>query len=56
VLQRSGLNRRQVLLADVPLRRGFTIYDHLGDLPVVLVALGALLAGWLRQRRLTSQS
>jgi apolipoprotein N-acyltransferase len=56
VLQRSLLGRRQVLAATVPLRRGFTVYDHLGDLPVLLVALGALVAGWVRQRRLTGQS
>jgi hypothetical protein len=36
VLQRSVLGRRQVLTATVPLRRGFTPYDHLGDLPVLL--------------------
>jgi apolipoprotein N-acyltransferase len=56
VLQRSVLGRRQVLLAAVPLRRGFTLYDHLGDLPVLLAALAALLWGWRRQYRLSRQS
>jgi apolipoprotein N-acyltransferase len=51
VVQRSVLGRRQVLLATVPLRRGYTFYDHLGDLPVLVVAAMALLAGWVRQRR-----
>ncbi len=51
VLQRSVLSRRQVLSATVPLRRGFTPYDHWGDLPVLLLALGALLVGWRRQVR-----
>jgi apolipoprotein N-acyltransferase len=51
VLQRSVLGRRQVLLATVPLRRGFTIYDHLGDMPFLLLAALALLAGWSRQPR-----
>jgi apolipoprotein N-acyltransferase len=51
VLQRSVLGRRQVLRATVPLRRGFTPYDHLGDLPVLLLALLALALGWWRQRR-----
>jgi apolipoprotein N-acyltransferase len=51
VLQRSVLGRRQVLLASVPLRRGFTLYDHLGDLPVLLLALGALALGWGRARQ-----
>jgi apolipoprotein N-acyltransferase len=51
VLQRSVLGRSQVLTALVPLRRGFTPYDHLGDLPFLLAAIVALLSGWLRQRR-----
>jgi apolipoprotein N-acyltransferase len=51
VRQRSVLGRRQVLVADVALRRGFTVYDHLGDLPFLLLAAGALGAGWSRQRR-----
>jgi apolipoprotein N-acyltransferase len=51
VLQRSVLGRRAVLSARVALRRGFTPYDHLGDLPVLLVALVALAAGFRRQRR-----
>ena len=29
-----------------PLRRGFTPYDHWGDLPVLLLAAAALVAGW----------
>jgi apolipoprotein N-acyltransferase len=56
VLQRSVLSRRQVLTATVSLRRGFTIYDHLGDLPVLVVAALALIAGWVRQRRSPSYS
>jgi len=51
VEQRSVLGVRQVLTADVALRRGFTPYDHLGDLPVLVVALAALGLGWWRQRR-----
>ena len=50
VRQRSVLGRPQVLMARVPLRRGFTLYDHLGDLPGAVVAL-RLAAGWRRQRR-----
>jgi apolipoprotein N-acyltransferase len=51
VLQRSVLGQRAILTARVSLRRGFTPYDHLGDLPVLVLALVALTAGWLRQRR-----
>ncbi len=51
ILQRSVLGRAQVLTATVPLRRGFTPYDHWGDLPVLVAAGLLLLAGWQRARR-----
>jgi apolipoprotein N-acyltransferase len=51
VLARSVLGRRKVLTATVALRRGFTVYDHLGDLPILLLALVALGAGWSRRAR-----
>ncbi|MGP0029583.1 MAG: apolipoprotein N-acyltransferase [Acidimicrobiales bacterium] len=51
VEQRSVLGRRDVLTATVALRRGFTLYDHGGDLPVLLLAALALAVGWARQRR-----
>jgi apolipoprotein N-acyltransferase len=51
VRQRSTLGQPAVLTATVALRRGFTAYDHLGDLPVLVLALLALAAGWYRQRR-----
>ena len=51
VTQRSTLGRRQVLVAAVGLRRGFTPYDHWGDLPVLVLAVLALAAGWARQLR-----
>ena len=51
VLHRSALGQRQVLFATVALRSGFTPYDHWGDLPVLLLAALALVAGWARQLR-----
>jgi apolipoprotein N-acyltransferase len=51
VLQRSVLGRPQVLRATVALRRGYTPYDHWGDLPILVAAAGALAAGWLRSWR-----
>jgi apolipoprotein N-acyltransferase len=51
VVQRSSLGRRQVLFAPVALRSGFTPYDHWGDLPVLVLAAVALVAGWVRQRQ-----
>jgi apolipoprotein N-acyltransferase len=51
VLQRSTLGARQVLMATVALRRGFTPYDHWGDLPVLVLALAALVLGWAHEWR-----
>jgi apolipoprotein N-acyltransferase len=51
VLRRSLLGRRQVITATVSLRKGFTPYDHWGDLPVLVLATIGLLVGWLRARR-----
>jgi apolipoprotein N-acyltransferase len=51
VLQRSVLADRSVLYATVPLRRGFTLYDHVGDMPFLILFVLALLAGWWRQRK-----
>ena len=51
VLERSDLGRRQLLTATVALRSGMTPYDHWGDLPVLIGAALALVAGWLRQLR-----
>jgi apolipoprotein N-acyltransferase len=45
VLRRSGLGRRQVLLATVALRRGATPYERFGDAPVLVAAAAALVAG-----------
>lgn len=43
VSQRTGVGERAVIVADVPLRDGRTIYSRVGDTPVI-VALLALLA------------
>jgi apolipoprotein N-acyltransferase len=51
VLDRSALGRGQLLTATVPLRRGFTPYDHLGDLPFLVLAGVGLVAAWAYQRR-----
>jgi apolipoprotein N-acyltransferase len=47
VRDRTALGRRQVLVADVSLRAGRTLYERLGDLPVLLIAGLLILAGWL---------
>ena len=51
VVERSTLGSRQVLTATVSLRRGFTPYDHWGDLPVLVLALVALALGWVHHWR-----
>jgi apolipoprotein N-acyltransferase len=51
VLERSVLGRPELLTATVPLRRGFTPYDHLGDLPFLVLAGVSLVVGWAFQRR-----
>lgn len=54
VLGRSTLGARQVVRATLALRTGTTVYVRHGDLPVLVAAAGATLAGWLvasRRRR-----
>lgn len=46
VLARTRLGVPALLRVDVPLRRGATLYERFGDLPVLVLALLALLAGW----------
>jgi len=51
VLARSALAVRAVIVDDVALRRGATVYERLGDLPLVLVAVLVLAGGigWSRR-------
>jgi apolipoprotein N-acyltransferase len=56
VVQRSVLSRRQVLVATASLRRGFTFYDHIGDMPMLVLAALAMATGLLRQRRSSRHS
>jgi apolipoprotein N-acyltransferase len=52
VLRRSGLGRRAVIVATVGLRRGATLYERWGDLPVEIAAVLLLLsAAWPSRRR-----
>jgi apolipoprotein N-acyltransferase len=47
VLERSRLGTRQVLVSDVSLRTGRTVYEKVGDLPVLAGAGVLVLCGWL---------
>ncbi len=47
LLRRSVLGARQVITATLDRRTGSTVYVRYGDLPVLVLAAAALLAGWL---------
>jgi apolipoprotein N-acyltransferase len=47
VLARTSLGTRQVLVGDVGLRTGRTIYERFGDLPVLIAAGVLLIGGWV---------
>ena len=47
LLDRSVLGARQVVFANLALRRGTTPYVRAGDLPMLIIAAAALLTGWL---------
>jgi len=47
VLQHTVLGHRQVLVATVALRTGRTVFSYVGDLPMLVLAGLALVAGWL---------
>jgi apolipoprotein N-acyltransferase len=47
VLERTSLGIRQVLVSDVSLRTGWTLYARLGDLPVLGAAGALVLGGWV---------
>ena len=47
VHSRSSLGRRALVVGTVSLRSGRTLYERLGDLPVLLLAGAAVVGGWL---------
>ena len=51
LLERSVLGARQVVFADLALRRGWTLYVRFGSAPVLALSGIALVAGWLAGRR-----
>jgi apolipoprotein N-acyltransferase len=48
VLARTPLSVRAVIVRDVAMRSGQTVYERVGDLPVLVLAAVMVLGGWLR--------
>jgi apolipoprotein N-acyltransferase len=48
VLARTSLSVRAVIVGDVAMRKGQTLYERAGDIPVLLLAVVLVLGGWLR--------
>jgi apolipoprotein N-acyltransferase len=46
VRARTSLGPRQVIVRDVALRRGATVYERVGDLPVLIVSGALVVIGW----------
>lgn len=51
VHQRSGIGKKAVLYADVPRRSGFTVATRTGNVPTLVLCLGAVALGWVLERR-----
>lgn len=51
VIQRTGISEQRVLIGDVVRRTGLTVYSRLGDLPIVLLALAAIVGPPIASRR-----
>ncbi len=47
VMQQSALSRRTVLIGDVALRDGHTIYERFGDLPILVISIISLVLAWI---------
>ncbi len=54
VIERSAISERRVLIADVPLRSGRTLYGIIGDLPIVAAAAATTLAALALRRKQTA--
>jgi apolipoprotein N-acyltransferase len=50
VLQSTALDRATTLVATLPLRSGFTLYDRFGELPSLIVCAAAIVLGLRRAR------
>ncbi|MFM1761980.1 MAG: apolipoprotein N-acyltransferase [Actinomycetota bacterium] len=53
VFDRTGVSEQQVIIREVQLRSGRTIYSYLGDMPFILIMIASLLALLIAGRRTT---
>jgi apolipoprotein N-acyltransferase len=51
VHDRTGVSEQRVIVRDVPLRTGRTLYSRLGDLPLIIGIVAVLLALLYSSRR-----
>jgi apolipoprotein N-acyltransferase len=51
VLERSAVSERRVIIADVPMRDGFTWYTRLGDAPFIITLAIAMIGIWIADGR-----
>ena len=51
VLQRTDVSEQRVIVMDVPLREGSTVYTTIGEWPWYLAALVLFAVAWWRARR-----
>ncbi|MEY2763082.1 MAG: hypothetical protein RLZZ43_897, partial [Actinomycetota bacterium] len=51
VYDRTGVSEQKVIVRDIPLRAGRTLYSRLGDLPLITAIVALLLALLYSARR-----
>jgi apolipoprotein N-acyltransferase len=51
VFDRTKVSERRVVIGDIPLREGRTLYSQIGDLPLIVMIFSLLIALWYSARR-----
>ena len=51
VFDRTGVSEQHVIIREVQLRSGRTIYSYIGDMPIILLMIASLLALLIVGRR-----
>ena len=53
MFDRTGVSEQHVIIREVQLRSGRTIYSYIGDMPIILLMIASLLALLIVGRRTT---